>query len=92
MSTRPTFAVEFLADTVNNIDPISGGQYGHQIKVCLNMSRDQRRVAVMTILGAMPESEARDWLRSEVPEWFAQVPAGEATESDFGAFLREAQR
>ena len=70
MSTSKTYLVEVLADAVNNIDPISGGQYARQVRVCLDMSRDQRRMAVATMLAAMPAQEAADWLRGEFPEFF----------------------
>ena len=72
MSTSPTYLVEVLADAVRNIDPISGGQYARQVRVCLDMSREQRRVAVVTMLAAMPAQEAADWLRGELPELFEQ--------------------
>lgn len=70
MSTIRAYLVEVLADAVRNIDPISGGQYARQVRVCLDMSRDQRRVAVATMLAAMPAQEAAEWLRGEFPELF----------------------
>ena len=69
------YHVEVLADSISSIDPINGGHFGKQVRVCLSMSREQRRVAVATMLGAMPEHEACAWLRAEFPEWFEEAKA-----------------
>ena len=62
--------IELLADNIDAIDPLSGGQYGRQLRLCLHMSQKQQRAAVATILGGMIEHEACAWLRSEFPDWF----------------------
>jgi hypothetical protein len=67
------YRVEVLADSITSIVPRSGGQFGHQVEVVLDMSNTQRRCAIATMLAAMPEGEAYDWLRSEFPAWFKEA-------------------
>lgn len=80
-----SYHVEVLADCVSAIDPVTGGQYTRQVRICMTMSREQRRCAVATMLAAMPEQEAYDWLRGEFPAWFP-VPEPEVHDSSFGEF------
>ena len=67
--SRPD-CVEFCFDSINDIDPIGGGQYGKQLRVSGQMSRAQVLAALRDLLGGMPEPDAYQFLRGEFPEWF----------------------
>lgn len=45
------------------------------LQLDVSMSDTQKREAIVTLLGSMPEPPAYQWFRSEFPEWFAPDPA-----------------
>lgn len=40
------------------------------LQLDLDMTDEQRREAIFTLLGSMSEQHAYEWLKSEFPEWF----------------------
>lgn len=66
--------VYIQAQSIANAQP-EGGPGGRSIGVELEMTDRQVREAVLSLLACMPEQEACEWLRSELPEWFAGVAA-----------------
>ena len=44
-------------------------QNGTNVAVSLDMSAEQRKAAILALLGAMPEPEAFQLLAGEFPEW-----------------------
>lgn len=50
------------------------GEAGNRnIGIELSMTDAQVRQAVMELIGQMPEQDAFDWFKSEMPEWFKGV-------------------
>jgi hypothetical protein len=80
-----TYRVEVLADSITSMVPRSGGQYAYQLEIVLDMSHQQRRMAVATMLAALPEAEAKAWIGDVFPELFV-VPEPEVSDSSFGEF------
>jgi len=62
--------VEFCFDSLTDINPISGGQYGKQLMVSGQMNRTQVRDALRDLLGGMPEPDAYAFVLGEFPSWF----------------------
>lgn len=43
------------------------------LQLDLELTDEQRREAIFTLLGAMAEQHAYEWLKSEFPEWFKEA-------------------
>lgn len=50
-------------------------QSGRALQVSADMSLEQRKAAIVALLGGMPEQEAFEFLRSKFPTWFASEAA-----------------
>ena len=62
-------AVYIACQSVDSMQPeVSAGN--RSIGVELQMTNVQVRAAVRDLIGAMPEQEAFDWFKQEMPEWF----------------------
>jgi hypothetical protein len=66
--------VYIQAQSIASAQP-EGGTGNRSIGLELDMTDRQVREAVLDMLGSMPSTEAREWLRSELPEWFAGAAA-----------------
>jgi hypothetical protein len=67
MSMDRTAYVECQA--IDDLQPVR--RYGaHAITIELRMTDDQRKQAILSLLGDMPEQAAFDWIRDVMPEWF----------------------
>ena len=66
--------VAIICDGIESLSPNSGGRYGCQLRVGLSMSDEQKRMAIMHLLGGMPEPDAYAMVVSEFPEWFKVAP------------------
>ena len=67
--SRPD-CVEFTCDSINEIDAISGGQYGRQLRVTVQMTEHQVNAAICELLGHLPKPNAHALLRGKLPELF----------------------
>lgn len=66
--------VYIQAQSIATVQP-EGGPGNRSIGIELEMTERQAREAVLNLLVGMTPTEAREWLRSELPEWFPAVPA-----------------
>ena len=66
--------VYIQAQSIANVQP--EGQAGNRsIGIELEMTNRQVREAIINLLDGMSPTEAREWLRSEMPAWFAAATA-----------------
>ena len=68
-----TDQVEFLCGHIEEVTPLNGGAYGRQLRVGVSMGSEQIKLAILNLLGGMPEQDAYNMLRSEFPEWFTEA-------------------
>ena len=54
---------------VESMQPM-GSAGTRAIAVELHMTDAQVRAAVLDLIGEMPEQDAFDWLKNEMPDWF----------------------
>lgn len=45
------------------------------LQIDLDLTEEQAREAIFTLLGSMSEQAAYEWLKSEFPEWFTKEAA-----------------
>lgn len=45
------------------------------LQIDLDLTEEQKREAIFTLLGSMSEQAAYEWLKSEFPEWFPKEAA-----------------
>ena len=63
-------AVRITALTLEAITPSVAGR-SFTVTMTMHMTAEQRRAAVLELLGDIPEQEAFHFMRSEFPAWFA---------------------
>lgn len=62
-------AVRITALTLECITPNISGQ-SFTVTMSMHMTSEQRRAAVLDLLGDIPEQDAFQFMRSEFPGWF----------------------
>ncbi len=67
-------AVRITALTLEGITPNLAGR-SFTVTLTMHMTPEQRRAAVLELLGDIPEQEAFAFMRNEFPAWFTEVPA-----------------
>lgn len=55
--------------SVESMQP-QGSAGARSISVELSMTDAQVRAAVLDLIGGMPEQDAFDWFKNEMPDWF----------------------
>ena len=56
-------------ESVESMHP-QGTTGNRHIAVELSMTDKQVRAAVLDLIGGMPEQDAFDWFKAEMPDWF----------------------
>jgi hypothetical protein len=69
MSMKPVY---IACQSVESMHP-HGNAGTRAIGIELSMTDAQVRQAVMDLIGGMPEQDAFDWFRNEMPSWFKGV-------------------
>lgn len=67
-------AVRITALTLEGVTPNAAGR-SFTVTLTMHMTPEQRRAAVLELLGDIPEQEAFAFMRNEYPAWFSEVPA-----------------
>jgi hypothetical protein len=66
MNMRPVY---IECQSVESMQP-QGSAGTRSIAVELSMTDAQVRAAVLELIGGMPEQDAYEWFRNEMPSWF----------------------
>jgi hypothetical protein len=66
MNMKPVY---IECQSVESMQP-QGSAGTRSIAVELSMTDAQVRAAVLDLIGGMPEQDAFDWFRNEMPSWF----------------------
>jgi hypothetical protein len=67
-------AVRITALTLEGITPNLAGR-AFTVTMTMHMTPEQRRAAVLELLGDIPEQDVFEFMRAEFPAWFTEVPA-----------------
>ena len=67
-------AVRITALTLEGITPNLSGQ-SFTVTMTMHMNPEQRRAAVLELLGDIPEQDAFQFMRAEFPGWFTGAAA-----------------